>query len=265
MHPHLARLISREQIHQRTPPWFAKRGNMVTASQVASVLGQCPYKSAVQLLKEKVWPELRQNSDSFATNWGNNYESDAIQKYEKLTGKRVLNFGLLQHVDHEWIGASPDGVAAGGPDDTPIAIEVKCPVSREITAEVPRHYMPQIQLQLEVMDLEEADFVQYRPASLWREEEFVITRVKRDREWWRKAFPLMQKFYAKWQELKAQKEAGAPTPPNVIVRRAGHPRELRVDHTTTQPCPFQACSPTSSDDERLDLDRVTTATCPFRP
>lgn len=160
MHPALARLVSREQIEQRTPPWFAMRGNMITASQVASVLGCCPYKSAVQLLKEKVWPELRANSDTFATNWGNNYEADAIQKYEKLTGKKVLNFGLLQHLEHDWIGASPDGVAVGGPDDAPVGIEVKCPVSREITQEVPGHYMPQIQLQLEVMDLEEADFVQ---------------------------------------------------------------------------------------------------------
>ena len=116
---------------------------MVTASQVASITGQCPYKSAVQLLKEKVWPELRDNSSSFATTWGNNHEADAIKKYEKLTGKRILDFGLLQHPKYDWIGASPDGVAAGGPDEEPVAIEVKCPVSREITKEVPPHYMPQ--------------------------------------------------------------------------------------------------------------------------
>jgi len=34
-------------------------------------------------------------------------------------------------------------VVAGGPEDMPIALEVKCPVSREITQEVPSHYMPQ--------------------------------------------------------------------------------------------------------------------------
>ena len=62
--------------------------------------------------------------------------------------------------------------------------QIKCPVSREITSEVPPHYRPQLQLQLEVLDLEEADFVQFRPADLWRQEEFVITRVKRNREWW---------------------------------------------------------------------------------
>lgn len=74
----------------------------------------------------------------------------------------------------------------------------------------------------------------------------------------------MKKFWEKWQELKAQKAAGAPAPPNVVVRRAGQPREMRIDQITTHACPFQACSPTSSDDDTLDLDRVTTASCPFK-
>lgn len=66
---------------------------MITASQVASVTSECPYKSAVQLLKEKLYPELRQNSNTYATTWGTNHEADAIFKYEKLTGKRVLRIG----------------------------------------------------------------------------------------------------------------------------------------------------------------------------
>lgn len=124
MHPELARILAREDIEQLTPEWFKWRGRMVTASQVASITGECPYKSAVQLLKEKVWPELRQNSDTFATRWGQSKEDDAVLKYEKMTGKRVLRIGLLQHPDHEWIGASPDGLVAGGPEDVPIALEV---------------------------------------------------------------------------------------------------------------------------------------------
>lgn len=54
MHPDLARILAREDIEQLTPKWFEWRGRMVTASQVASITGECPYKSAVQLLKEKV-------------------------------------------------------------------------------------------------------------------------------------------------------------------------------------------------------------------
>ena len=54
MHPDLTRILAREDIAQLTPKWFEWRGRMVTASQVASITGECPYKSTVQLLKEKV-------------------------------------------------------------------------------------------------------------------------------------------------------------------------------------------------------------------
>lgn len=62
MHPDLARILAREDIEQLTPKWFEWRGRMVTASQVASITGECPYKSAVQLLKEKVGETHQQMS-----------------------------------------------------------------------------------------------------------------------------------------------------------------------------------------------------------
>ena len=34
-------------------------------------------------------------------------------------------------------------MAAGTAEEAPLGLEVKCPVSREITKEVPPHYMPQ--------------------------------------------------------------------------------------------------------------------------
>ena len=159
-HPKLEKILGREDIAQLTPKWFEWRGRMVTASQVAAVLGVDPYKSAVQLFKEKCWPETRQDSSSFATRHGNQYEDDAILKYEQVTGRKVLRIGLLQHEKHPWVGASPDGIAVGKADEEPRGVEAKCPVSRQITSEVPHHYSPQVQLQLEVLDLEEADFIQ---------------------------------------------------------------------------------------------------------
>ena len=65
MHPELARILAREDIEQLTPEWFKWRGRMVTASQVASITGECPYKSAVQLLKEKVGETHQQCPGTF--------------------------------------------------------------------------------------------------------------------------------------------------------------------------------------------------------
>jgi hypothetical protein len=50
---------------------------------------------------------------------------------------------------------------------------------------------------MEILDLEEADFIQYKPAEFnWpRPEEFVVVNVKRDREWWKTYFPVMKEFW----------------------------------------------------------------------
>jgi predicted phage-related endonuclease len=93
LHPLVQRLIQREDIEQRTPKWFAMRGKMLTASQVASVIGWDKYKSADSLLREKLTIDRSNSGGSFATNWGNQYEDEAISEYEKLTGFRVLRFG----------------------------------------------------------------------------------------------------------------------------------------------------------------------------
>jgi len=59
--------------------------------------------------------------------------------------------------------------------------------------------MPQLQLCMEILDLEEADFIQYKPADFnWpNPEEFVVVNVKRDREWWKTYLPVMKEFWDK--------------------------------------------------------------------
>ena len=70
---------------------------------------------------------------------------------------------------------------------------------REIKPEVPEHYMPQLQLCMDILELEEADFIQYKPAETnWpKPEEFDVVNVKRDREWWKTYLPVMREFWDK--------------------------------------------------------------------
>ena len=83
-----------------------------------------------------------------------------------------------------------------------LLIEIKCPLTRKIEAKVPKHYLPQVQLQLEITDLEECDFIQYRPADAEsvppRLEEFVVVRVVRDRAWFQTHLPTMK---AAWDRI----------------------------------------------------------------
>ena len=52
---------------------------------------------------------------------------------------------------------------------------------------------------MEILDLEEADFIQYKPAETnWpKPEEFDVVNVKRDPEWWKTYLPVMREFWDK--------------------------------------------------------------------
>jgi hypothetical protein len=133
-----------------------------------------------------------------ATTHGTLLEPIARDLYDKTTSRTSHEVGLVQHREYPWLGASPDGITEDG-----ILVEIKCPLTRKIEPKVPKHYWPQVQLQLEITDLEECDFVQFRPARiedgvLRSPEEFVVVRVTRDREWFTHALPVLE---AVWRRV----------------------------------------------------------------
>lgn len=185
-------LLAAEYAEQRSQEWLDLRDNMITASDVASAIGENHYESPDAFIKKKV---LRTKwAGNAATAHGTLLEPLVRDLYDQRTGRRSHEIGLVQHRTYPWLGASPDGVTEDG-----LLIEIKCPLTRKIEAKVPKHYFPQVQLQLEITDLEECDFIQYRPAGPQDEngvsrppEEFVVTRIKRDRSWFQKHLPAMR-------------------------------------------------------------------------
>lgn len=188
-------LIAQEYAEQRSQEWLDLRENMITASDVASALGENHYESPDSFVKKKV---LRTKwAGNAATAHGTLLEPIVRDLYDKKFDRKSHEIGLVQHREYPWLGASPDGVTEDG-----ILVEIKCPLTRKIEPKVPKHYWPQVQLQLEITDLEECDFVQYRPGNTEsvppRPEEFVVVRVHRDREWFAKALPVLE---AVWQRV----------------------------------------------------------------
>lgn len=192
------RLIASEYAEQRSQEWLDLRDNMITASDIASAIGDNHYETPDALVKKKV---LRTKwAGNAATAHGTLLEPIVRDLYDARFGRKSHEIGLVTHRDYPWLGASPDGVTEDG-----ILIEIKCPLTRKIDSKVPKHYLPQVQLQLEVTDLEECDFVQYRQADGTRPEEFVVTRVTRDREWFAKNFPAMK---ATWERICGGRQNG---------------------------------------------------------
>jgi YqaJ-like viral recombinase domain len=133
----------------------------------------------------------------------------------------VLEFGLLQHPVYHWLGGSPDGITTNGK-----VVEIKCPISREIVAgEVPHHYFPPVQIVLEICDLEEAVFIQYKPKCItWPlPEEFSVVTIERNRDWFALVLPQLESFY---QEMKTMCQGKQETPsPPVVSPKSMNPKK----------------------------------------
>jgi len=205
MHPNVKALIEREYAAQKSEEWLSLRGNMLTASDAATAIGKNKYQTPFDLLLKKCGKGEKFTGNE-ATRHGEKYEDEARILYEERYGEVVHEIGLVPHPEHNWLGGSPDGVSESGK-----LIEIKCPMSRKILPEVPEHYMPQLQLCMEILDLEEADFIQYKPAEFnWpRPEEFVVVNVKRDREWFKTYLPVMREF---WDKVLYHREHGIEEP-----------------------------------------------------
>ena len=154
---------------------------MVTASEVPTILLRNKYEQPDALLRSKVTGEKKTGwFMQRACDHGNTHEPIAIQKYEQATGHKTMPFGLIRHAEHSWMGASPDAVTYCGRN-----VEIKCPLSRKVFPgnPVPEHYLDQLHMQMECMDLNVSDFVQWATPTDSREEVFDIQEVKRNKGW----------------------------------------------------------------------------------
>lgn len=192
MHPKVLELISKTYDDQRSDEWFKLRGNMLTASDVASAIGANFFKGPDALIVEKCgYKKFYGNAD---TQRGTRLEPIVRDMYDSMNNTKTYEIGLLVHPEHKWLGGSPDGVTEDG-----ILIEIKCP--KKISNKIPDYYYPQVQLLLEIMDLEECDFVQYCEST----NQLKIIRVPRSREWFNEKLPIMDEF---WKTVLYKREHG---------------------------------------------------------
>lgn len=193
MHPVVQALIENEYAAQKSEEWLALRGNMLTASDAATAIGVNSYEKPEDLILKKCG--YNKFSGNEATEHGNKYENVARDLYCAKYNEVAHEIGLHPHPVYKWLGGSPDGITESGK-----LLEIKCPLRRKITNEVPVHYLPQLQLLMEILDLEECDFIQYKPDEItWPgPPEFVVTNVKRDRMWFAEKLPIMDAF---WQRV----------------------------------------------------------------
>jgi putative phage-type endonuclease len=210
----LERQNNGEFIKQRTKEWYDIRMKILTASDIASVLDCNIYQSGNELLMNKINAKVFNN---ISTDWGNKFESIALEIYKNMTNESVSEIGLVLHPVYKWLGASPDGLVKSGK-----LLEIKCPYKRNIET-CPIHYWIQMQIQMEVCNIDECDYfdckfceyledftskldINYKESQSvykgicdnpWRLDSYSLKTIARDRDWFENNIEKINNFYDK--------------------------------------------------------------------
>lgn len=183
-------LAVNEAIDQRTEEWHQQRLGKLTMSRCGDFMQKgrgedSDYGTRAQAyIYEKVAEILTASPHiitSQAMEWGTDMESEAIMKYQEISGNKVKAAGFVEYVK---------GIAGGSPDGLVEAdgmLEVKCPfnpathvktlLEDRITDD--KHYM-QVQGNLMVTERLWCDYVSYDPRVQEDALQMVIIRVERD-------------------------------------------------------------------------------------
>jgi hypothetical protein len=192
----ISHLKNKPQPIQRTKEWYNFRYNLITASNAYKVFES--QSNINQLIYEKCKPlnsdNFENNSDNECVNecinecinetktinltgvippqqrmvnvnttlhWGQKYEPLSVLIYEYVYNTKIDDFGCIQHETYKFIGASPDGINVD-PKSLRYGrmLEIKNIVNREINGIPKKEYWIQMQLQMEVCNLDECDFLE---------------------------------------------------------------------------------------------------------
>jgi hypothetical protein len=166
-HAQLDELLGRKQLEQRTPEWYAQMSTIISASELGNLFA-APRQRATMVVSKTIPPVPRQQplavptDHSRAFDWGIRFEPVVKQIYEWKYGVTMKELGRLHHPTDPRCTASPDGLIYDCPKNERRGrlIEIKCPVTREITGVIPKDYYAQMQMQLHVTGLDICDFVE---------------------------------------------------------------------------------------------------------
>ena len=170
-------LKNKYQPEQKTHEWYLFRYEHLTASNIwKAFMSQANIN---QLIYEKCKPFNADKYNNSLTDgplhWGVKYENLSIMFYEKHYSTTITDFGCILHDNYTFLAASPDGI------NTNILsprygrmLEIKNIVNRDITGIPKLEHWVQMQIQMEVCNLNECDFLETRFIEYDSEEAYLL-------------------------------------------------------------------------------------------
>lgn len=173
----IAYLRAIPQPDQRTTEWYTYRYRFLTASSIWKAF--ISESTRNQLIYDKCKPlnieKYSHTSADSPMHWGHKYEPVSVQLYELLYKTKVSDFGCIPHKSLHYLAASPDGInTLESSERYGRMLEIKNIVNRDIDGIPKMEYWIQMQLQMEVCDLNECDFLETRFKEYSDEEEYLL-------------------------------------------------------------------------------------------
>ena len=164
---YIQKTLAIKQPEQRSPEWFAFRSERLTASDIATALGENAYARPTELILKKcgISKPFTMNP---ACQHGVKYEPISCMVYEYYNNTKVYEFGCISHKYYNFLGASPDGICSDG-----TMLEIKNPLSRKINGIPPKYYWIQMQIQMEVFNLQQCDYLECKMTEYFDYDEYV--------------------------------------------------------------------------------------------
>jgi putative phage-type endonuclease len=164
------------QPEQRTAEWYNFRYRYLTASSIWKAF--ISESTRNQLIFDKCKPlnieKYSHTSTDSPMHWGHKYEPVSVQLYEVLYQTKVSDFGCIPHKTLNYLAASPDGInTLKSSPRYGRMLEIKNIVNREIDGIPKMEYWIQMQLQMEVCNLNECDFLETRFKEYLDREEYL--------------------------------------------------------------------------------------------
>jgi hypothetical protein len=178
VHEKITALINVVQPAQRSPEWYIQRSNLITASNAYKAITSIANENSLILEKIKAYKALQtppvasQTSDvvpqsiGYSGNetpfrYGIRNEPISVMYFEHCYNTKVGEFGCMIHKKYPFMGASPDGIIIDTKSNLyGTMLEIKNPITREITGTPKMDYWVQMQLQMEVCDLDNCLFLE---------------------------------------------------------------------------------------------------------
>jgi hypothetical protein len=177
------KLLSLPQTAQKSAAWHAESRDLLTGHEFGIVVGGTDYAIGT-LVAKKCAPEVTVNPEECDVEsrtvftgklspfqWGWRYEPviRALFETEIAKGRVDDTLGRIRHPTLPRLAASPDGLICDGPKHGHL-VEIKAPITRVLTGQIPADYYCQMQLQAEVTDSPAVEYIEMKFAAKLAEE-----------------------------------------------------------------------------------------------